>query len=142
LRSIRELPEWARELVATRPVAHLGLIDAGGRPRVLPITFATVGDELWSAVDHKPKRDRARELARVRWLRANPAAAITVDLYSDDWARLAWVQVLGEVAVHGEPAAGVIAGLADKYDQYRDRPPGGPYLRLEPRRCICWRVRD
>jgi PPOX class probable F420-dependent enzyme len=138
--SIDQLPGWARVLLDASQVAHLGLIDGDGRPRVLPVTFAMAGDALWSAVDHKPKRVPGRELARVRWLRANPEAALTVDVYSDDWERLAWVQALGEVAVCDEPEAGVLEQLAAKYDQYRDRPPAGPFLRLEPRRFAYWRA--
>jgi PPOX class probable F420-dependent enzyme len=119
-------------------VAHLGLLDADERPRVMPVTFAACGGRLWSAVDHKPKRTEGGELARVRWLRHNPAAAMTVDRYSDDWDRLAWVQVLGRVDVidAAEPAA--LEALQGKYEQYRERPPAGPFLRLAPTRVLCW----
>ena len=74
-----------------------GIRHADDRPRVLPVTFAVAGDAVWSAIDHKRKRVEGRELARVRWLSRNPAAALTVDRYDDDWARLAWVQALGDV---------------------------------------------
>ncbi len=37
------LPDWARELLETERVGHLGLLDDDGRPRVLPVTFAVVG---------------------------------------------------------------------------------------------------
>ncbi|MFL5782668.1 MAG: pyridoxamine 5'-phosphate oxidase family protein [Thermoleophilaceae bacterium] len=136
--SIDRLPDWARELLATAPVARLGLLDADDRPRVLPVTFAVAGGELWTAVDHKPKRTEGAELARVRWLRRNPAAALTVDRYSDHWDRLAWVQALGTVDVLDEPAAEALAALQAKYEPYRARPPGGPYLRLAPRRLLTW----
>ena len=120
-------------------MGHLGLLDDGGRPRVIPVTFALADRALWSAVDHKRKDVAGEELARVRWLRERPEAAITVDVYDDDWSRLAWVQVLGEVAVldAAEGTAGVDA-LAAKYHQYRERPPAGPVLRLEPRRALSW----
>ena len=133
-----ELPGWARDQLAQARVGHLGLIDGGGRPRVLPVTFALGGDTLVSAVDHKPKRVPGAELARVRWLQDNPAAALTVDRYDDDWSRLAWVQALGRVAVFDEPPAGVLDALAAKYEQYRERPPGGPFLVLAPDRFVCW----
>jgi PPOX class probable F420-dependent enzyme len=137
-RSLDQLPGWARELIEGARVAHLGLVDADDRPRVLPVTFTASGGSLWTAVDHKPKRTEGRELARVRWLRRSPAAALTVDRYSDDWARLAWVQALGRVDVldRAEPAA--LASLAAKYEQYRERPPGGPFLRLTPARLLFW----
>ena len=44
--------------VATAPVARLATLDADGRPHVVPIVFALVGDTIYSAVDAKPKRSR------------------------------------------------------------------------------------
>src|SRR4051795_3821265 len=82
--NLAELPAWARTLLEEARRAHLGLLDAEGAPRVLPITFAVVGADVVSAVDHKPKRVAGTELARVRWLRSDPRAALTVDRYDED----------------------------------------------------------
>jgi PPOX class probable F420-dependent enzyme len=139
--SVAELPEWAGGLLASAPVARLGVIDDDGAPRVLPITFAVAGGSLVTAVDHKPKRRPGSELARVKWLRARPRAALTVDHYDDDWSRLAWVQALGSVRVlDAADAADAVAALAARYEQYRDRTPGGPVLVLEPDRLVWWRA--
>src|SRR3954468_16693941 len=97
--SLDDLPAWAAELLEQGRVAHLGLLDEAGAPRVQPVTYARVGPALWSAIDDKPKRRPGELPARVRRLRADPRVALTVDRYADDWSRLAWVQVLGEVAV-------------------------------------------
>jgi PPOX class probable F420-dependent enzyme len=135
---LAELPGPALELLETEPVAHLGLLDESGRPRVLPVTFALSEGRIWSAVDQKPKRSGG-ELARVRFLRRDPRAALTVDRYSDDWKRLAWVQVLGEIEIVpvGE-AHGALEILNAKYPQYRQAPPPGPFLSLQPQRCLSW----
>ena len=141
--TLEELPEWARTLVEDARVGHLGLTDASGTPRVLPVTFAVVHGAVWTAVDDKPKRQTGRPLARVRWLRERPRSAITIDRYDDDWTRLAWVQIVGET--HVLPAADhdeVISALAARYPQYRDRPPAGPLLRLTPERVVCWRAAE
>jgi PPOX class probable F420-dependent enzyme len=135
------LPEWVRALLDEGRVAHLGLRDGDGAPRVLPVTYARHDRALWTAVDDKPKRRAGEDLARVRWLRADPRAALTVDRYADDWSRLAWVQVLGEVAVldvagHEE----ALRALAARYAPYRERAPRGPLLRLAPRRVLYWRA--
>jgi PPOX class probable F420-dependent enzyme len=122
-------------------VGHLGLLDDDGGPRVLPVTFALVDGEIWSAVDDKPKRVPGEELARVRWLRARPQSTLTVDHYSEDWSRLAWVQLLGEttiVEVAGHER--VLEVLSARYAPYRERPPRGPLLRLDPDRCVWWRA--
>ncbi|MEK6326750.1 MAG: pyridoxamine 5'-phosphate oxidase family protein [Actinomycetota bacterium] len=135
------LPAWARALLERERAGHLGLIDDGGHPRVLPVTFALAGGVLASVVDEKPKRTPGAELARVRWLRRRPAAALTVDRYDDDWSGLAWVQVLGlidVVDVADHPRA--LAALEAKYAPYRERVPPGPLLLLRPHRALWWRA--
>jgi PPOX class probable F420-dependent enzyme len=122
-------------------VAHLGLLDGDGGPRVLPVTYAVLDRAIWSAVDDKPKRVPGGELARVRWLRESPRAALTVDHYDDDWSKLAWVQVLGSVSI--EPVReDVLEALARRYPAYLDHAPGGPLLRLSPERVLWWRAAD
>ena len=136
-----DLPAWARALLEREPAGHLGLIDGDGHPRVLPLTFALAGGVLATAVDEKPKHAPGAELARVRWLRRRPAAALTVDHYDDDWSRLAWVQALGRIevaAVADHPQA--LAALQAKYAPYRDRVPPGPLLLLRPQRLLWWRA--
>jgi PPOX class probable F420-dependent enzyme len=137
--ALNRLPSWALELLETQRSAHLGLLDDRDLPRVLPVTFALVGGALWSAVDDKPKRVPAQRLARVRFLRRRPEAALTVDRYDDDWSRLAWVQALGTVEVVDSDDE-ALAALVAKYAPYRERPPAGPLLRLEVERALCWRA--
>jgi PPOX class probable F420-dependent enzyme len=135
------LPEWARELLAAARVARLAFLDDADRPRVLPVTFALAADAVWSAIDEKPKR--TAEPARLRYLERRPEAALVVDVYDDDWTRLAWVQLLGRVDVlpiDSSPEA--VAALAAKYEQYVDRTPPGPLLRMTPERALHWRAAD
>jgi PPOX class probable F420-dependent enzyme len=134
-----ELVAWANDLLRTERVGRLGLLDVKGAPRVLPVTFAWADGRIWSAIDRKPKR--LAEPARLRFLRRDPRAALTVDRYSDDWDQLAWVQVLGRIEIVGakEGAAGLEA-LTEKYEPYRDEPPPGPLLALEPGRFLWWRA--
>jgi PPOX class probable F420-dependent enzyme len=138
---VDSLPEWAAELLRDARVARLGLIDDLGGPRVLPVTFALAGGRAYSAVDDKPKR-RPGRLARVRFLRARPRAALTVDRYRDDWDALAWVQLLGTVTVLEDPGErpDALAALAAKYAPYRERAPGGPLLELTVERALHWRA--
>jgi PPOX class probable F420-dependent enzyme len=141
--SVAELPGWARRLLESAPVARLGLVDDEGSPRVLPVVFAVSGEMLVTAVDHKPKRRPGEELARVKWLRARPRAALTIDRYDDDWSRLAWVQALGAVQVmNAEDAPEAIAALTERHLQYREQVPPGPVLALAPDRLLWWRAAD
>jgi PPOX class probable F420-dependent enzyme len=136
-----DLPLWARALLERERAGHLGLIDDDGHPRVLPVTFALAGGTLASVVDEKPKRTHGAELARVRWLRRRPAAALTVDHYDDDWSRLAWVQALGRIAIAEVPDyPQALAALQAKYAPYRERVPPGPLLLLRPKRVLWWRA--
>jgi PPOX class probable F420-dependent enzyme len=126
-------------LLADARVGRLGLLDDDGAPRVLPVTYAVSGESLVSAVDQKPKQRSGEQLARVRWLRARPAAALTVDHYDDDWSALAWVQALGSVRVlDALSAPEAMAALAERYAPYRGDPPAGPLLVLEPDRLLWW----
>jgi PPOX class probable F420-dependent enzyme len=122
-------------------VARLGLLDLEGAPRVQPVTFAVADGRLWSAIDRKPKR--SEEPARLRFLRRDPRAALTVDRYSDDWDQLAWVQVLGRVSILeiGDGPAGLEA-LSAKYEAYREEAPPGPLLALQPERYLWWQAAD
>jgi PPOX class probable F420-dependent enzyme len=122
-------------------VGRMGLLDEEGAPRVLPVTFVVAEGRIWSAIDQKPKQ--AEEPARLRYLRRDPRAALTVDRYSDDWEELKWVQVLGRVRILDLPegAAGLRA-LSAKYEQYLEQPPPGPLLALRPERYLWWRAAD
>jgi PPOX class probable F420-dependent enzyme len=123
-------------------VAHLGLLDDAGGPRVLPVTYAVSGARLVSAIDYKPKAVPAERLARVRWLRARPRAALTVDRYDEDWSRLEWVQALGDVRLlDAADAAAELEALRARYEPYRERLPAGPVLVLAPDRLLWWRAR-
>jgi PPOX class probable F420-dependent enzyme len=122
-------------------VAHLGLLDDDGRPRVLPVTYALSEGLLVSAVDHKRKRLAGERLARVRWLRARPQAALTIDRYDEDWTALAWVQAIGRMSViDAARAPAAIAALTERYEPYRTQPPAGPVLALTPERVLWWRA--
>jgi PPOX class probable F420-dependent enzyme len=111
-------------------VGRLATADGEGRPHVVPVCFALAGDSLYWAVDFKPKSTmRLRRLANIA---ANPVAELVVDSYSEDWNRLWWVRVSAdaEVLAPGPEAERALDLLAAKYDQYRERRPEGPVVRL------------
>jgi PPOX class probable F420-dependent enzyme len=129
----------ARARFAAAPVAHLASADASGRPHVVPMTFALVGETIYSAVDSKPKRTRAlRRLANVA---VNPAVTVIVDHYERDWQRLWWVRADGRgrtlEADTGE-ALVALAALAARYEPYRLAPPQGPVLAIDVERWVSW----
>jgi PPOX class probable F420-dependent enzyme len=99
----------ARQRFAAARVARLATADAGGRPHVVPVVFAVDGDRVYSVVDAKPKRTSA--LRRLANIAENPAVALLVDYYDEDWGALWWVRAEGRGRVL-EPAAESDAGEA------------------------------
>jgi PPOX class probable F420-dependent enzyme len=134
------------KLLDTWPVARLATLTPEGRPHQVPIVFARVNGHLWSPIDAKPKAPV--ELARVRHLRANPAASLLLDDYGEDWSRLWWLRVdatarvIEPAALAADPeAAAAVAALRAKYPQYRSLavlrdPP--VLLALAPLRILSW----
>jgi PPOX class probable F420-dependent enzyme len=115
----------ARRRFEDARIGHLATVGVDGRPHVVPFCFAVDRDTLWSAIDHKPKT--TTRLQRLVDIAAHPHVTVLVDRYSDDWTRLWWVMVRGSARVIDDDARGR-ALLVQKYDQYRDRPPGGPFI--------------
>lgn len=109
-----------------------------GRPHLVPITFALVGDDIVTAIDEKPKT--TRHLQRLANIEANPEVSFLVDRYSDDWEQLWWVRVDGLASIHadGEIHDDGIAALVDKYSQYRERAPDGPLIAISQDRVASW----
>jgi PPOX class probable F420-dependent enzyme len=109
---------------------------------VIPICFAYDGRAIYSAIDEKPKRTAPARLRRVRNIERNPAAALVVDAYREDWRRLWYVLVLGEAAVlqaGGPEHLRAVRLLRRKYRQYgRMRLEDRPVLKLMPRRIVSW----
>jgi PPOX class probable F420-dependent enzyme len=123
--------------VARARVGRLATLDAEGRPHLVPIVFALVGDTLYSAVDAKPKRSRT--LRRIENARERADVTVLVDRYDEDWTGLWWVRIRGRARVldEGDEAAGALEALTAKYPQYRDEPPGLPVLAID---IVDWRV--
>lgn len=110
----------ARRRFAAAQVARLATADAAGTPHLVPVAFVLAGETIYSAVDAKPKRTTAlRRLANVR---ENPAVALLVDHYEDDWDALWWVRAdgIGRVLDPEEPEAErAVALLRERYPQQR-----------------------
>ena len=138
--NVADAPPWALDLLADARVGRLAMLDEDDRPRVLPVTFALLGEVLWSAIDAKPKRSSSPP-ARVARLRRRPEASLLADRYDEDWSTLAWVQAIGRVEVIelGEGPQALTA-LRAKYPQYRSEPPIGPLLGLRVERLLSWRA--
>jgi PPOX class probable F420-dependent enzyme len=79
-------------------VGHLATADRGAAPHVVPVCFALADAALYITIDEKPKRAGA-PLKRLRNIAENPAVAVVVDRYDDDWTRLGWVMLRGQAEI-------------------------------------------
>jgi PPOX class probable F420-dependent enzyme len=139
---VRSAPPWALALLREGRVGRLATADAAGRPLVVPICYVFDGVRIYSAVDAKPKS--TRNLRRLRNVGENPYVSLVVDVWDEDWSRLAWVIVEGraKVLTGGEEFGRAIDLLVEKYRQYRemglDRV-SGPVITVTPIRLLTWR---
>lgn len=113
---------WEKIFISDHRVARLATVDSSGQPHVVPIVYAFDGDKLYTPIDEKPKRVQAIKLRRVRNILSNPKVSVIVDDYSEDWRKLAWVQLRGNAQFFEEGSEQVtgVALLHEKYPQYAD----------------------
>ena len=130
-----------RERFAAAAVAHLATADAEGRPHVVPIVIALDGDTIYFAVDQKPKR--TRDLKRLRNIAMNPAVALLVDHYEEDWTALWWIRADGRARVldQGPESERAMELLALRHPQYRLQAPPGPAVAIAVHRWSAWSAR-
>jgi PPOX class probable F420-dependent enzyme len=96
------LSEGERRFLAHQRVAHLATADRRAVPHVVPVCFAISEHTLYVTIDEKPKRRPATALKRLRNIAENPAVAIIVDRYDEDWTRLGWVMLCGHAEILNE----------------------------------------
>ena len=125
-------------LIERERVCRVATADRSGKPRVVHVCHVLAGGKIYfgSAADAK----------KVGHLKANPHAAITVDLYTDAWAHLKGVMVEGTTRLieRGPQFKKARTLLYEKYPQY----PGESALEesesviveLTPTRVFSWGI--
>jgi len=134
------LSERERQFLSRRKVGHLATADRAGVPHVVPVCFAIAEGALYITIDEKPKRAGA-PLKRLRNIGENPAVAVVVDRYDDDWTRLGWVMLRGraEVLTGGEEHARAQALLRSRYPQLNEMAIGSlPVIAVRVERVTSW----
>jgi PPOX class probable F420-dependent enzyme len=116
-----EIDQETRRFIIESRVARLATADANGQPAVVPVCFVFDGENIYSALDEKPKRVEHRKLRRVRNIEANHKVSLLVDRYSEDWSELRFVVIIAEASVI-EPDCDehrrAVSLLREKYPQY------------------------
>jgi PPOX class probable F420-dependent enzyme len=132
-------PEEARERFAEARVARLATAGADGRPHLVPIVFAVSGDLVYSVVDAKPKRTQA--LRRLQNVRENPAVAVLVDHYDEDWDALWWVRADGSARIVEPDDPEAVEAIALLEARYPQQHATGPVLAVDVERWTGWSAR-
>ena len=117
-----------RARVAAARVGRLATVGSDLRPHLVPVTYVVHGDELFVAIDQKPKSTTA--LKRLRNIAEHDQVAVLVDEYDEDWTHLWWVRIDGTARVVSEHPAAVEL-LAAKYPQYDADPPRGQVIVIQ-----------
>lgn len=120
------------------PVARLATVGRDRAPHLVPVVFAVRGDEIFTAVDAKPKTTRrVRRLANIA---GNPRVSLLVDHYAADWSQLWWVRADGDAVVHdGGPVLRTGYDLLRaKYPQYESVALTGPVIAVTVHRWASW----
>jgi nitroimidazol reductase NimA-like FMN-containing flavoprotein (pyridoxamine 5'-phosphate oxidase superfamily) len=113
----------ARERFARARVGRLATVTPSGKPHLVPVVFAVIGQTVWSGLDAK----------------ANPSVSLLVDEYDEDWRRLWWVRADGTAEVVVDPTEQGLAALIAKYPQYHHQAPlTGPFIRVRVERWRFW----
>jgi len=93
------LSDDERRFLAQRRIAHFATADRGAVPHVVPVCFVVSERTLYITIDEKPKRGSSAALKRLRNIAENPAVAVLVDRYDEDWARLGWILLHGHAEI-------------------------------------------
>jgi PPOX class probable F420-dependent enzyme len=111
--------EVERQFLRDQRVAHLATADRRAVPHVVPVCFVILKSTLYITIDEKPKRASAVSLKRLRNIAENPAVAVVMDRYDEDWTRLAWVMLRGraEILSAGREHRDAQALLRSRYPQ-------------------------
>ncbi len=115
------LNDVQRRFLDRSRVAHLATADRSGIPHLIPVCFCLDASTLFITVDEKPKRTDI-PLKRIRNIQENPAVAVTVDRWDEDWSRLAWVMLRGraDILVDGDERTRAEHSLAQTRLRQRD----------------------
>jgi PPOX class probable F420-dependent enzyme len=134
------LSDAQRDFLDRRRVAHLATADRTGVPHLVPVCFCLGTTSLYITVDEKPKRSDI-PLKRVRNIRENPAVAVTVDRWDEDWTRLAWIMLRGraDILVGGDEHDRAQVQLRQRYQQYRSMELAAlPVIAVRIERVLSW----
>ena len=122
-------------------VGRLATADKKCAPHVVPVCFVYRVNNLYVAIDEKPKVGSPMALKRLRNIRENPQVSVVVDKYDEDWSRLGWVLFRGqaEILEKGDERAQAQNLLRSRYPQLRKMTLDSlPVIAMRPAKVTSW----
>ena len=130
------------ELLTLERVAHLATADQYARPHVVPIVFVYEHPFVFTPIDAKPKSvEDWHDLRRIQNIETNGRASVLIDIYHENWTKIAWVRIDGiaEILTKGAEHRHALNLLAGKYKQYEGMPLGeAPVIRVRIEHVSQW----
>jgi PPOX class probable F420-dependent enzyme len=83
-------------------VARLATADSKAIPHIVPVVFAFDGEKYYIPVDEKTKTTKPDKLRRIKNIEINPAVALLIDEYSEDWEKLLFIMIQGKASILGK----------------------------------------
>ena len=83
-------------------VARLATADSKAIPHIVPVVFAFDGEKYYIPVDEKTKTAKPDKLRRIKNIEINPAVALLIDEYSEDWNKLLFIMIQGKASILGK----------------------------------------
>jgi PPOX class probable F420-dependent enzyme len=134
--SLDGLPHDVGRLLETARRGVMTTVDPDGSPHAVPVVFAVFGDEIVSPIDHKPKTGKT--LARVKNLQQDNRVTLLIDLWDEDWTKLAWLMVRGRAEVDTVPEVEAMRAINARYPQYEIDEVHDALIRIQPVRLSWW----
>ena len=140
-------------------VARLATADCKSIPHIIPVVFAFDGEKYYIPVDEKPKITKPDKLRRIKNIEVNPAVALLIDEYNENWNKLLFIMIQGKASILGKGRENNNAEteeqpdnsndndkllryahklLLTKYPQYQHVAIGKLCIVIHPQRTIFW----
>jgi len=106
------LKKTVAQLIERERVCHVATVNEEGMPHLVPVCAVVADGRIYFG--------SGNDARKVKNLETNPRVAVTVDLYSDDWAHIKGVMVQGTATLiaRGPRFRKLRALLYRKYPQY------------------------
>jgi nitroimidazol reductase NimA-like FMN-containing flavoprotein (pyridoxamine 5'-phosphate oxidase superfamily) len=107
------LKKKVAQLIARERVCRVATVNENGMPHLIPVCPVLANGKIYFG--------SGNDARKVKNLQKNPQVAVTVDLYSDDWAHIKGVMVQGtaKLFARGPRFRKIRERLYEKYPQYR-----------------------